>query len=70
MRIALAALAMLATTVGSIGADEPFQPSRRQVCQPTRYPRRTPQNSGNIAFTMSLMSERNAVGWNIWPSGM
>jgi hypothetical protein len=26
------------------------------------YPRRTPQNSGNIAFTMSLMSERNAVG--------
>ena len=27
-----------------------------------RYPRRTPQNSGYIAFTMSLMSERNAVG--------
>ena len=27
-----------------------------------RYPRRTPQNSGNIDFTMSLMSERNAVG--------
>ena len=26
------------------------------------YPRRTPQNSGYIAFTMSLMSERNAVG--------
>ena len=26
------------------------------------YARRTPQNSGNIAFTMSLMSERNAVG--------
>ena len=27
-----------------------------------RYPRCTPQNSGNIDFTMSLMSERNAVG--------
>ena len=26
------------------------------------YPRRTPQNSGNIDFTMFLMSERNAVG--------
>ena len=26
------------------------------------YPRRTPQNSGNIAGTVSLMSERNAVG--------
>jgi hypothetical protein len=26
------------------------------------YPRRTPQNSGYIDFTMPLMSERNAVG--------
>jgi hypothetical protein len=26
------------------------------------YPRRTPQNSGYIDFTMSLISERNAVG--------
>jgi GxxExxY protein len=37
---------------------------------PSRYPRRTPQNSGNAAFTMSVMSDRNAVGWNNCPRGM
>jgi hypothetical protein len=34
------------------------------------YARRTPQNSGNAAFTISLISDRNAVGWNSCPSGM
>jgi hypothetical protein len=34
------------------------------------YARRTPQNSGNAAFTISLISDRNAVGWNRCPSGM
>jgi gluconate 2-dehydrogenase alpha chain len=38
--------------------------------EPSRYARRTPQNSGNAAFTMSVISDRNAVGWNICPSGM
>ena len=38
--------------------------------EPSRYARRTPQNSGNAAFTISLISDRNAVGWNSWPSGM
>ncbi len=44
--------------------------SLRQPESEVCYPRRTPQNSGNIDFTISLMSERNAVGWKIWPSGM
>jgi hypothetical protein len=43
---------------------------RRAKRQTTRYARRTPQNSGNAALTMSLMSDRNAVGWNNCPSGM
>jgi hypothetical protein len=38
--------------------------------EPSRYARRTPQNSGNAAFTISLISDRNAVGWNSCPSGM
>ena len=38
--------------------------------QPARYARRTPQNNGNAALTMSLMSDRNAVGWNSCPRGM
>ena len=43
---------------------------QRAQHQTTRYPRRTPQNSGNAAFTISLISDRNAVGWNNCPSGM
>jgi hypothetical protein len=43
---------------------------RRAQHQPSRYARRTPQNSGNAAFTMSVISDRNAVGWNSCPSGM
>src|SRR5450631_481812 len=35
-----------------------FQPGT-----PPAYARRTPQNNGNAAFTMSLISDRNAVGW-------
>ena len=38
--------------------------------EPSRYARRTPQNSGNAAFTMPVISDRNAVGWNSCPSGM
>ena len=45
----------------------PHPSAKRQAAL---YARRTPQNSGNAAFTMSLISDRNAVGWNNCPSGM
>ena len=67
-------------TIGMWPVGRPMR-SRRTMCggqelwfeqggEPSRYARRTPQNSGNAAFTMSAISARNAVGWNSCPSGM